>query len=111
MDPLFEGGLYEVWMMPMRYSAGAMLGGSPLGFYGRNTQHAYGHIGLSNIFCWADPERAISVAILNTGKPILGLHIKPFLSLIGLISSSCPPVVDMLSDEPHYQRTYTRQQR
>jgi CubicO group peptidase (beta-lactamase class C family) len=102
-------GIDKTLLMPMRYSAGAMLGGSPVGFYGRNTQHAYGHIGLSNIFCWADPERSISVAILNTGKPILGPHIKIFLSLIGLVSSSCPRVVDMRSDEPHYQPTYTRQ--
>ena len=90
--------------LPMRYSAGAMLGANPVGFYGRNSHHAYGHIGLSNIFCWVDPERAISVAILNTGKPVLGPHLKSFLSLVDLISSSCPPVIDMLSDEPHYKR-------
>lgn len=91
-------------MLPMRYSAGMMLGGKPIGMYGRNSHYAYGHLGFSNIFCWADPERDISVAIMNTGKPVLGPHIKALPKMIGAITENCPPVVDMVNAEPVYKR-------
>ena len=90
--------------LPMRYSAGMMLGAKPVGMYGRNSHYAYGHVGFSNIFCWADPERDISVAIMNTGKPVLGPHIKALPNMMGAISNNCPPVVDMVTDEPVYKR-------
>ena len=47
-----------------------MLGAQLLSLYGRDTQHAFGHLGFTNMLAWADPERAISVAVLNNGKPI-----------------------------------------
>jgi CubicO group peptidase (beta-lactamase class C family) len=90
-------------MVPMRYSAGFMLGGNPIGIYGLNSQYAYGHLGFSNILCWADPQRDISVAILNSGKPVVGPHIKSFLSLMATITNHCDPIVDMESDLPIYQ--------
>jgi CubicO group peptidase (beta-lactamase class C family) len=81
--------------MPMRYSAGFMLGGSPVGMYGPDTHYAYGHLGLSNVMCWADPARDISVAILNTGKPVLSNHIVALFRLMASISRGCPPTHDM----------------
>jgi CubicO group peptidase (beta-lactamase class C family) len=81
--------------LPMRYSPGFMLGGNPIGMYGRNSHFAYGHLGLANIICWADPERDIAVSLLNTGKPILGPHIPSFIRLIGGIAKHCPRVRDM----------------
>ncbi len=81
--------------LPMRYSAGFMLGGSPVGMYGPDTPYAYGHLGLSNVMCWADPARDISVAILNTGKPIMGNHIPAVFRLLAGISKRFPPVRDM----------------
>lgn len=91
--------------LPMRYSAGMMLGGRPVGMYGRNSHYAYGHLGFSNIFCWADPERDIAVSIMNTGKPVLGPHIKALPNMMGTITENCPPVVDMVNDEPVYMRS------
>ncbi len=32
------------------------------------TGQAFGHLGFSNILCWADPERDISVYGLTTGE-------------------------------------------
>lgn len=84
--------------IPMRYSPGFMLGGSPMGIYGRNTHYAYGHLGLSTVFCWADPERDISVAILNTGKPVLGSHLRALPRLLFGIADRCPPVREMPAD-------------
>ena len=77
--------------LPIRFSPGFMLGGKPVGMYGLNTHHAYGHLGFSNILCWADPERDISVSILNTGKPILGNHLIALLKAVHTISSQCAP--------------------
>lgn len=91
-------------LLPMRYSAGFMLGGSPIGIYGRDTQYAYGHLGYANIFCWADPQRDIAVSLMNTGKLVLGPHLKALPVLLDAISSECGPVVDMDSDIPAYRR-------
>lgn len=90
-------------MAPMRYSAGYMLGGAPYGMYGKNTHYAYGHLGYANIVCWADPQRDIAVSIMNTGKLIVGPHLKSFFKLIGAVSGQCGPVVDMTHDVPEYQ--------
>jgi CubicO group peptidase (beta-lactamase class C family) len=82
-------------LLPMRYSAASfMLGGSPVGMYGLDTQHAFGHLGYANIFSWADPQRDIAVSLMNTGKLVLGPHIKALLLLIHTISKECQPVVD-----------------
>jgi CubicO group peptidase (beta-lactamase class C family) len=91
--------------LPMRYSAGFMLGGNPVGIYGKNTQYAYGHLGYANILSWADPERDIAVSIMNTGKLAVGPHLKALPALVHAISSQCEPTVDMDSDIPIYHRT------
>lgn len=74
--------------LPMRYSAGFMLGGKPAGMYGLQTHEAFGHLGFANIFCWADPQRDISVALVTTGKPIIGNHIIALPKLLHTISAS-----------------------
>lgn len=79
-------------MAPLRFSAGFMLGNAPVGIYGLNTDQAYGHIGYSNIFCWADPQRDIAVSLVNTGKPVLSSHIKALLGTLHTISSRCAPL-------------------
>lgn len=86
--------------IPMRYSPGFMLGGSPAGIYGKDSHYAYGHLGLSNVFCWADPQRDISVAILNTGKPVLGSHLGSLPALLYSIPKNCPTVRDMRNETP-----------
>ena len=47
---------------PLRYGVGFMLGGDYLSFYGPDTSHAFGHLGLTNVVAWADPEREVSCA-------------------------------------------------
>lgn len=76
--------------LPVRFSPGMMLGGDPLGYFGWRSGRAFGHLGYVNNVGWADPERALSVGLLATGKPILA-HNLPFLArLIGAISGSVP---------------------
>ena len=77
-------------LLPMRYSMGLMLGDNPVGLYGPMTRRAYGHLGLSNIFCWADPERDTSVTLLTTGKPLLGPHLPALGKLLAATSFQCP---------------------
>ncbi|MDZ4297137.1 MAG: serine hydrolase domain-containing protein [Moraxellaceae bacterium] len=73
-------------LAPIRYSHGLMLGANPVGLYGPMTGKAFGHIGFSNVFCWADPARNISVSILTSGKPIVGPHIPALVKLLTAIS-------------------------
>jgi CubicO group peptidase (beta-lactamase class C family) len=77
-------------LVPLRYSAGMMLGASPWGLYGPDTSQAFGHLGFANIVTWADRERDISVALLNTGKLVAGVHMPWLLALLGAISRHCP---------------------
>ena len=90
--------------LPMRYSAGFMLGASPFGIYGKDSQYAYGHLGFANIFSWADPARDIAVSIMNTGKLTLGPHLKALPALLGAITTECEPCVNMTGDVPVYHR-------
>ncbi|NHB56729.1 beta-lactamase family protein [Acinetobacter sp. 194] len=77
-------------LAPMRYALGPMLGTNPVGLFGPNSGQAFGHLGFSNILCWADPERDISVSILNTGKSVLGTHLPALGHLLYQISAQCP---------------------
>jgi CubicO group peptidase (beta-lactamase class C family) len=86
-------------MLPLRYSAGMMLGASPFGLYGPDTSKAFGHLGFANIFCWADPERATSVALLTTGKLLLGLHAPYLIAFLCNISRHCPKLSDKEQEE------------
>jgi CubicO group peptidase (beta-lactamase class C family) len=86
-------------LVPLRYSAGMMLGASPWGLYGPDTSQAFGHLGFANIFVWADPERATSVALLTTGKLILGVHAPWLLALLAKLSRHCPKLSVEEQDE------------
>ena len=61
-------------LLPIAYSAGFMLGSRDPSLDGWNHPQAFGHLGLTNVFTWADPERDLVVAILTTGKPVISLH-------------------------------------
>lgn len=76
--------------IPLRYSAGFMLGESPVGLYGPWCRQAFGHLGFINVLCWADPERDISVALLNTGKSMAPSGLIRMAGVLGAISKACP---------------------
>jgi CubicO group peptidase (beta-lactamase class C family) len=77
---------------PTRFSYGLMLGARLLSLYGRDTQHAFGHLGFTNILGWADPERGLAAAILTNGKPILYPELPRFLALSQRITTEVPKV-------------------
>ena len=76
-------------VVPMRYSAGLMLGASPVGMWGPYTESAFGHIGFMNIFCWADPAREISVSLQTTGKTLAGPHLAAIVRFLFTIGRRC----------------------
>jgi CubicO group peptidase (beta-lactamase class C family) len=57
--------------VPIRYSMGFMLGGKLASLYGLRAQRAFGHVGFTNVFVYADPSRDIAVSLMTTGKPAL----------------------------------------
>jgi CubicO group peptidase (beta-lactamase class C family) len=75
---------------PTRFSYGFMLGARTLSLFGRDTQHAFGHLGFTNILSWTDPERAISVSVITNGKPTLYPGIHRFYGLMQRITSEMP---------------------
>jgi CubicO group peptidase (beta-lactamase class C family) len=79
-------------MTPIPYGLGFMLGSRSVGLFGFDNPLAFGHLGLSNVFTWADPERRLSVALLTTGKPILGAHIVPLVGLLRDLGRHFPKI-------------------
>lgn len=77
-------------LLPISYSMGFMLGTDPLGLYGFRAGKAFGHVGLSNILAWADPERDISVALMNSGKPFVALDTAYWPEIVRRISTRIP---------------------
>ena len=75
---------------PTRFSYGYMLGARLVSLYGRDTQSAFGHLGFTNILTWADPERATSVAVITSGKPVVYPEMTRFLGLMQRITSETP---------------------
>ncbi len=76
--------------LPLRYGLGFMLGGEWFSLLGYGNPNAFGHVGYTNIFGWADPDRDIAVALLNTGKPIASVHVVRLLQLLFEINRAFP---------------------
>ena len=77
-------------MVPMRFSAGFMLGGDPVGLWGPKSRYAFGHIGLINKLCWADAARDISVSLLTTGIPIVAHHLPALAMFVNTVCQQFP---------------------
>jgi CubicO group peptidase (beta-lactamase class C family) len=67
-----------------------MLGNPRFGLFGSDNEEAFGHVGFSNVFTWADPERRIAVALLTTGKPVVSLHVVPLFALLIEVGRAFP---------------------
>jgi CubicO group peptidase (beta-lactamase class C family) len=76
-------------MLPMRYSAGLMLGGKPFGMWGLDSSASYGHIGLINKMAWVDPRREVTVSLMNSGIPIVANNIPSLARFVNAIANNC----------------------
>lgn len=90
IEPQTSWQVDRIILLPMSYSMGFMLGTDPVGLYGMWCGRAFGHVGLSNILAWADPERDLSVAFMNSGKPFFALDTRHWPELVLRISTAIP---------------------
>jgi CubicO group peptidase (beta-lactamase class C family) len=79
-------------LMPMRWGTGYMLGSQRFGPFGRNSPDAFGHTGLTDIAVWADPSRALSVAVVSSGKPGNHPESKRYPALLDSITAEFAPL-------------------
>lgn len=75
---------------PTRFSYGLMLGAKVISPFGLDTDAAFGHLGLLNIMGWADPERGVSVGLVNSGKALIYPDVFRFLGVMQTIASEAP---------------------
>jgi len=75
---------------PIRYSMGFILGARFASPYGLGTQRAFGHLGFTNVFVYADPTRDIAVALMTSGKPVLTPALARTLLLMQVIAAKMP---------------------
>jgi CubicO group peptidase (beta-lactamase class C family) len=75
---------------PIRFSAGFMLGEPTISLYGVNTARAFGHLGYTNVLCWADPDRHLAAALLTTGKSIAPEGFLAMMGVAATITASVP---------------------
>ena len=86
----------QTLFIPMRFSAGLMLGDEPFGVWGPNSRNAYGHLGLINKFAWADPSRELAATVLTSGMPVIAHHIPALVNTLRGIGNTIP----VLNAEP-----------
>lgn len=79
-------------LLPVRYGVGLMLGADHLSLFGPGTARAFGHLGFTNVLCWADPSRRTSVALLTSGKPVVSRHLLPLAGFLRAMSNELPVV-------------------
>ncbi|MBK9036638.1 MAG: beta-lactamase family protein [Myxococcales bacterium] len=75
---------------PIRYGAGFLLGSNVTSPFGLGTPKAFGHLGFTNVFVWADPERDLAAALLTTGKPALSPGLASLWWLLTTIARRMP---------------------
>ena len=82
--------LDSVIKLPIQYGLGFMLGNPLLSLFGPRTAGAFGHLGYTNVLVWADPQRELSVAFLNNGKPFVTPELLVWLNIPRTICSQIP---------------------
>ena len=79
-------------LQPMRWGTGYMLGSKRFGPFGRDAAGAFGHTGLTDIAVWADPQRALSVAVVSSGKPGSHREARRYPALLDRINAEIPRI-------------------
>ncbi len=77
---------------PLRHASGFMLGARAFSLFGPDTDEAYGHLGFTNVLGWADPQRALSVGLMTSGKPFLHPALGDLWLLTRAIGQEAPKV-------------------
>ncbi|HEY7456411.1 MAG TPA: serine hydrolase domain-containing protein [Solirubrobacterales bacterium] len=77
---------------PLRHASGFMLGAKTVSLFGPDTEEAFGHLGFTNVLGWADPERALSVGLMTSGKPTAHPALADLWLLTRAIGQEAPKV-------------------
>jgi CubicO group peptidase (beta-lactamase class C family) len=78
--------------VPFRYAMGFMLGAKWFSLYGPDTEHAFGHLGFTNILSWADPERQVAAALMTSGKPLVYPELYYAYDIVRQIGRACTKI-------------------
>ncbi len=81
---------FAVGLAPLRWGTGYMLGSTRFGPFGRDAPAAFGHLGLTNIAVWADPERNLAAGLISSGKPGRDPESKRYGMLLNTITAAIP---------------------
>lgn len=87
----FEPDRVLGWL-PVRYGFGYMLGARYVSLFGQDTDGAFGHLGLMNVFGWADPDRALAGGLITSGKALLYPGMERFPRLTNRIAARIPRI-------------------
>jgi CubicO group peptidase (beta-lactamase class C family) len=79
---------------PVRHGLGLILGAQLVSLYGPDTEHAFGHLGFTNIIGWADPERAVAGGLVTSGKPVVYPELPNFWAVMARIGREVPKTPD-----------------
>ena len=83
---------FATGLAPLRWGTGYMLGSKRFGPFGRNAPAAFGHLGLTNIAIWADPERGLAAGLISSGKPGRHREANRYTALMDRIATEIPRV-------------------
>ena len=56
---------------------------------GQILRHAFGHLGFTNVICWADPERQVAAALMTSGKPFVYPELYYLYEVLRQIGRAC----------------------
>ena len=69
-----------------------MLGGRWFSLYGPDTEHAFGHLGFTNVSAGRTRERQVAAALMTSGKPFLYPQIYYLWDVLRTIGAVFPKV-------------------
>ncbi|OBK47364.1 lipase LipE [Mycobacterium sp. 1081908.1] len=78
---------FAIGLMPARWGTGFILGTKRFGPFGRGATAAFGHLGLTNIAVWADPERDMAAGVISSGKPGRDPEARRYTALMDTIAA------------------------
>ncbi len=88
-------------LLPVSMSLGFMVGDDRFSAYGADTAEVFGHDGFSVIKVWADPRRAISVALISSGKTTSFREVARITAFTAAVAKIIPKVASRPAASDH----------
>ncbi len=78
----------------LRWGTGFVLGTTRFGPFGRDAPAAFGHLGLTTVAAWADPDRGLAAGLISSGKPGRDPEAGRYTALMNRITAEIPRMVE-----------------